>query len=366
MNTDLKPARVPAPGQIIRRELEARGWTQKDLAEIMDRPEQTISQIVNAHKRITPETALQLAAAFGTSADLWLGLEKEYQLYLARKEHNHSEIRRKSRLHSMVPLTEIIRRGWIKAQDTLEALEQEVRDFLEVSSLEEQPSMAVSLRRSDAYDPQIAAQTAWVKRVEHLARAQAVEAFDLARLQTDIPQLLSHAQHVEDVANVPNFLRRHGVHFLIVPHLERTYVDGAAFTLEGHPVIALSLRYDRIDNFWFTLMHELAHIVAEHEGGHLDNLDEPAESPEEIEANQMAQDWLVDAAALAHFVETTQPYFSHAKIKAFAANLQRHPGVIVGRLHHEGILDYNHSRKFLVKVSPHLEAWIDVPEPERD
>jgi HTH-type transcriptional regulator/antitoxin HigA len=265
----------------------------------------------------------------------------------------------------VVPLTEIVRRGWIEARDTLEALEQEVCDFLDVSSLQEQPSMEVSLRRSDAYDPEIAAQTAWVKRVEHLAHAQAVEAFDRLRLRADIPQLLSYAQSVEGVANVPDFLLSHGVHFLIVPHLERTYIDGAAFTLEDHPVIALTLRYDRIDNVWFTLMHELAHIVAEHKGGYLDNLDEPAESPEEVEANRMAQDWLVDAAALAQFVETTQPYFSHAKIKAFAAQLQRHPGVIVGRLHHEGMLDYNHSRKFLVEVSPHLEAWIDVPKPER-
>lgn len=364
MNTDLRPARVPAPGRIIRRELEARGWTQKDLAEIMDRPEQTISQIVNARKRITPKTALQLAAAFGTSADLWLGLEKDYQLYLARKDHDHEDIRRKSKLHSVVPLTEILRRGWINPQNTLEALEQEVRDFLEVPSLEEQPSLAVSLRRSDAHDPQIAAQTAWVKRVEHLAHAQAVETYNLSHLQADIPQLLSYAQDVADVTKVPDFLRHHGVHILFVPHLERTYIDGAAFMLEGHPVIALTLRYDRIDNFWFTLMHELAHIVAEHEGGYLDNLDEPADSPEEAEANQMAQNWLVDSAALAQFVESTRPYFSHAKIKGFAAQIQRHPGLIVGRLQHEGIIEYSHSRGFLVGVAPYLEGWIDVPEPE--
>jgi len=60
MGERLRAARVPPPGRIIRRELDVRGWTQKDLAHIMDRPEQTISQIVNAKKRVTPETALQL------------------------------------------------------------------------------------------------------------------------------------------------------------------------------------------------------------------------------------------------------------------------------------------------------------------
>ena len=63
MGIDLVPARVTPPGRVIRRELDARGWTQKDLAEITGRPEQAISQIVRGHKQITPETALQLAAA---------------------------------------------------------------------------------------------------------------------------------------------------------------------------------------------------------------------------------------------------------------------------------------------------------------
>ena len=83
MDVKLRPARATPPGRIIRRELEARGWTQKDLAEITGRPEQVISQIIQGRKQVTPETALQLAAAFGTSADLWLNLEANYQIHQA-------------------------------------------------------------------------------------------------------------------------------------------------------------------------------------------------------------------------------------------------------------------------------------------
>jgi len=75
MNTNLRPARAVPPGRIIRRELSARGWTQKDLAEIMGRPPQAISEIVQGRRRITPDIALQLAAAFGTSPELWINLE---------------------------------------------------------------------------------------------------------------------------------------------------------------------------------------------------------------------------------------------------------------------------------------------------
>lgn len=315
MGANLRPARVPPPGHIIKRELEARGWNQKELAHIMDRPEQTISQIVNGKKRITPETALQLAAAFGTSADLWLNMEASYQLYQARQEQDNPDIARKSRLYSLVPLTEIRRWVWIQCGDSLEEIEQAVCDFLDITTPNAVPQTAVSFRQSDIGDPEVAAEVAWVKRVEHLAREQTIGTFDHERLRAAIPNLLAYASEAEEVNQVPSFLHQLGVHFVIVPHLSRTYLDGAAFRLNGHPVVALTLRYDRIDNFWFTLMHELAHIIAGHEGGYLDNLDEEDESAVEVEANQMARDWVIDPDAFVAFVAATQPYFSEEKIR---------------------------------------------------
>lgn len=85
MSQTLIPARVTPPGGMLKRKLEARGWTQKDLVEIMGRPPQAISEIVRGAKQITPETAIELAEAFGTSAELWTNLEANYRLYLARK-----------------------------------------------------------------------------------------------------------------------------------------------------------------------------------------------------------------------------------------------------------------------------------------
>jgi HTH-type transcriptional regulator/antitoxin HigA len=363
MGAQLKAARVAPPGRIIRRELEARGWTQKDLAHIMDRPEQTISQIVNGKKRITPETALQLAAAFGTSAELWLNLEASYQLHQAREEEEHPEISRKSRLYSLVPFTEICKRGWIRCIGTLEEMERELCDFLGIATPSDVPQLAVSFRQSDIGDPEVAGEIAWVKRVERLAQRQSVGEFDQERLRAAMPDLLGCAARVQDVSRVPAFLHDLGVHFVVVPHLPKTYLDGAAFKLNGHPVVALTLRYDRIDNFWFTLLHELAHIVADHAGGYLDNLDEESESPEEIEANRMARDWLIDREALTSFVGDVDPYFSESEIRYFARSQDRHPGIVLGRLHYEGLVPYQNLRKLLVPVEKHLKAWIDTAEP---
>ena len=92
MNQKLAPARVPTPGRILSRELEARGWKQKDLAEIMGRPVQTINEIIRGNKQITPETALELSQAFGTSPEFWTNLEAKYRLHLASKQKTEPDI----------------------------------------------------------------------------------------------------------------------------------------------------------------------------------------------------------------------------------------------------------------------------------
>ena len=363
MDTNLRPARVPLPGSIIRAELDARGWTQKDLARIMGRPEKTISQIVNGHKQITPETALELAAAFGTSAELWLNLEARYRLREAEGEHGTSEIERKGRLYDMLPISELQKRGWIDEHEAIDDLEREVRSFLGIARLTARPRVLVSLRQSAVRVPEVGAEVAWACRVEQLASAQQIGPFDRQQLADAIPALARLSVEPEGVTKVPAFLARLGVHFVIVPHLDRTYLDGAALGAEGRPIVALTLRYDRIDHFWFTLLHEQAHIVAGHEGGYLDDLDQAPTTPEEVEANQMAQDWLLDPEALARFVAATAPYFSEKRIRAFAAEQGRHPGIVVGRLHHEGHTDHAHLRKLQVTVRHYLEPWIDTARP---
>lgn len=363
MNANPRPARVVPPGQIIERELNARGWTQKDLAEIMGRPPQAINEIVRARKRITPETAYQLAEAFGTSPELWINLEARYRLHLAGEEREDARIAQKSRIYGRVPMSELLRRSWIEAVESIDELEREVCTFLEIDSLDQEPQIVASFRYPPTREPELNAQIAWVQRVKHLARAQAAAVFDVTRLRAAIPTLLSHAAKAEDVAQIPALLLSLGVHFVVVPHLEHTYVDGAAFTLEGHPVVALTLRYDRIDSFWFTLLHELAHVVAGHEGIFLDNLDEQNGNGTEDEANRMARDWLIDSDVFASFVRVTQPYFSGTEISRFAQGLGRHSGIVLGRLQYDGLVPYRNLRALLVKVKPFLEVWIDDPGP---
>lgn len=355
MVKQLTPARVPPPGKILSRELEARGWTQKDLAEITGRPIQTINEIVQAKKQITPETALDLGEAFGTSAEFWTNLETKYRLYLARKDDREQEIARKSQLYSLAPVSELIKRNWIQATDNLDELEQQICKFFGIASIAQTPKLVINFRCSQERDPEAIAQLSWAKQVENLAKPQTVGHFERDRLQATIPEILACAERPEDIAKVPDLLRSLGIYFVIVPHLSKTYLDGAAFYLEEHPVVALTLRYDRIDSFWFTLMHELGHIVAGHQGSYLDDLGNLALTKEESEANQLASNWLIDSLALQDFVNKNQPQFSRNAIEQFAHSQKRHPGIILGRLHNDKLVPHKNLRALLIKVSLFLE-----------
>jgi HTH-type transcriptional regulator/antitoxin HigA len=180
--------------------------------------------------------------------------------------------------------------------------------------------------------------------------------FDRERLRAAIPSILACAEHLEDVRKVPELLRSLGVYFAIVPHLSKTYLDGAAFYLDGHPVVALTLRYDRIDSFWFTLMHELGHIVAGHEGSYLDDLGNLALTDEEAEANRLAADWLINPLALEGFVIKNRPRFSRKAIEQFAQGQKRNSGIILGRLHNDQLVPHKNLRALLFKVSSLLET----------
>ena len=169
---------------------------------------------------------------------------------------------------------------------------------------------------------------------------------------------------------IPKLLTDLGVHFLIVPHLSKTYLDGAAFYLNNNPVIALTLRYDRIDSFWFTLMHEIAYIVLGHQGAYLDNLDALEENDEEKAANAKAADWLINSQTLNEFIIRSKKVFSQKAIEEFAQNQNRHPGIILGRLHYDKLVPHKNFRALLVKVSPILsdstdnfcDSKLDIPQ----
>lgn len=365
MSRELIPARVSPPGRIIKKEIKARGWTQKDLAIVMGRPVQAINEIIKGNKRITPETAVELGAAFGTSPRFWSNLETNYRLWLVENNKEASDIVKRSKLYSLLPVREMQKRNWLKESSTVEELEASVNELLGINYLEEETPLPVNFRCSPGKKPDIPSKLAWVKRVEYLALQRGVSHFKAEKLLANLSEILSLSERVESIRTIPEILGKYGVKFVIVPHLPKTYIDGAAFFLEDSPVVALSLRYDRIDSFWFNLCHEISHIIYGHGQSFLDvNLFENEAGErvlpkEEEEANKQAANWLVDPEAYLGFLRRVKPFFSRRNIIEFAQTQHRHPGIILGRLQREGYVPYANLRSLLKKVSPCLQNFID-------
>jgi len=101
MSLNPKPFRRYPPGLVLAEEVRSRGWTQTQFASILGRPVQAVNGILNGKREITPETALQIAAALGTSAEIWVDMESKYRLWLAEQKNPSLEgIRERSRLAS--------------------------------------------------------------------------------------------------------------------------------------------------------------------------------------------------------------------------------------------------------------------------
>ena len=358
MDDALAPGRCPSPGELLQRELLAREWTQKDLASIIGRPHQAINEIIKGNKQITPETAIELSTAFGASPDYWMNLESQYRLFLAKTTVATDAIIRKRRLYELAPVSELIKRSWIQDTKSISTLEREVFALLGIQDSDSIPEYAnMQLRHTRSRDPEKRCLYAWKKRVEALTSNQRVGNFNLEHFsQNHVHELLALSRELESVAEVPQFLLDHGIRFIIVPHLSKTYLDGAMFTA-GSPVVALTLRFDRIDAFWFTLLHELAHLVSGHEEAIDTRLENPADSTTEMQADALAGSWLLPTSGFQQ-IQCKWPYISRGSVEEVASDMGRHPGIVVGRLQHDRLLKYSQFRDYLVRVSPFLSEWI--------
>lgn len=361
-NTHCNPVEVFPPGEFIRDELEARGWEQRDLARIMGRSTRLISELIAGKRSVTAETAQQLAEALGTTAQFWLNMETAYQLYQLGKPSD--AVSRRARLYSFAPIKDLVRRGWIVESDDVAVMEERVKWFYRTDSLDSPPSFLAAARKAtnSSGDFTIAQQT-WLFRARQLAETVNAAKFNKSSFSNDVLTLKSLLASPEDVREIPSVLSDLGVRCVVVEHLPGTLIDGACFWLDKNsPVVALSLRYDRLDYLWFTLMHEVGHVLAgdgHRSGLQLDSslLEDtkrdqvmPPVTDEESAANNFASSFLIPEDKLRDFVAEVQPRFSRKSVEAFADSIGVHPGLVVGRLHHLKAMPYRNLRSYLVKA----------------
>lgn len=351
----LDPTNAPMPGDVLRAELLKKGWTQTELARIIQRPLGTINEIIQGKRSIMPEMAVALGAAFGNGAEYWARLEADYRLALV--PHDAIEIKRRLRMYEIAPVKDMEKRGWIRPNLSDDVLEQELLKFFGVESFDQTPLLSVATRKSDRLGELNPAQRAWCIRARRLASALQVGPFDPARLGAAVKKIRQLAAFPKESRHLAETMRDFGIRFVVIEPLPGAKIDGAAFWIdENSPAIAVSLRHDRIDAFWFTVLHELAHIYA----GDAMSVDSdlsgedyrPSELKEDSErkADEIAANSLIPRAEIQSFIRRVGPLYSKDRIVQFAHRIKMHPGIIVGQLQHLGEIGYSANREMLVKV----------------
>ena len=357
MTVTYTPAEAFPPGEYLRDELEERGWTVTEFAEIIGRPVQAVSEILNAKKSITPDTALSFAEALGTSAELWLNLQTAYQLHQRRSAADRSEltpVARRARLRDVIPLAEVRSRGWIPDTKALDVTESAVCELLEIESLDQTPGFAVAARRSNSAEPVTIKQSAWLGYIRRKGGTQQVADFDaggLATLAARLPRLLRDGPG--RLPQLPALLAACGVRLVFAEGLRGGKLDGAVtFLDDGRPVIGLTTRGNRFDILVFTLLHECAHLTL----GHIDSpsaaiIDDDLiaahSDPRETAANEQASTWLFPEGF--RIASTSRSAISEASDR-----YQVHRSVVIGRIQRE-TRRWNFHRAHIPKVRPELQ-----------
>lgn len=248
---------------------------------------------------------------------------------------------------SKFPVTEMCSRGWIQLSRRKSALSKQldaVQLFIEQALGDVRPGvLARRTIKGDAFNWQaFYALTAWQARVLQRARDEpfrALTKFDFSAFdEAFLARLVRTSREPNGPVKALTLLRNIGIAVVIESHLPRTKLDGAAMlSAAGEPVIGLTLRFDRLDNFWFTLLHECVHISR-----HLSNpgdvfldriADKESNDQVEKEANRLARDLLIPRAQWKS--STLRQLPTKAGILAFAEQLGVHPSIVAGRLQWE-------------------------------
>lgn len=337
-----EPDLVLPPGDTLLEVLDERGMTQAELAARTGLSAKHINQITKGAASITPDTALLLESATGVSARVWSNLEIAYREHESRQEQ---AARLESELGWLqeLPINELIRKGWIeKGLAPVDRLRAVCR-FFGVANRAAWDAVwhkPTAYRTSKAFSSQPGAVAAWLRIGEIEAASIECARFDRSALTELLPELRSLTRDPEPESWWPRLVCRcaeAGIAVVAEPEIKGARINGAARWLTpDKALVQLSLRHKWSDIFWFTLFHELGHLLLHSKKDMFIN-DVGAHSGVEQEADAFASQLLIPRSAEAALADLT----SRSDVEAFAVQIGIAPGIVVGRLQHDQRWPFN-------------------------
>lgn len=360
------------PGQLIEALLAERGWNNRVLAAVLEVEETGISKLISSKKAVTPEVAISLEEVFGLPAERFLELQRNLDLAKARIVTIPNPARaERAQVFAELPVTELIKRQWIKVDDIrdLGAVDQALCAFFDGQHPSQIARTPHAAKKTSAGEQASPAQLAWLYRVRQIAKELLVPKYQEAAARAAIPKLQALLSAPEEARHVPRILQECGIRFVVVEALKSSKIDGVCLWLDDHsPVIGMTMRFDRMDNFWFVLRHELEHVLQGHGKTEpsLDvDLNEDVVDEEEKLANTAASEFCAPKARIDSFIKRKAPIFPERDFLGLAKVLGVHPALVAGQIQFKtGRYDLfrSHLAKIRDRVLPTavVDGWGDV------
>lgn len=332
------------PGILIKDELEARSdLNQKDLARELGVKASFLNEIIKGKRPVTADIAVLLEKALEIPADYWMKFQSQFEIDKARiKEKNITRLKNMEIwkvIKEYVPISYFKKMGYLT--DNLDKDISTIKEIYHVSSVDELVSVYAKnkisfYRKSEKLQIDEKNMFAWSSLALFEAKNQQVNTFNFENLaQLSIRLNKIFYENKNTLEKVKSVLNQFGIKIVLIPKLEKTPVDGFSFWSDHNPAIAMTLRHSRIDNFAFTLLHEIAHIDLHlrnnKEKSYLDLTKKDKADSFEKEANSYAQEKLISKACWNDIITNYRP-LTDDKIIEIGKKYTIHPAIVLGRV----------------------------------
>jgi HTH-type transcriptional regulator/antitoxin HigA len=344
------------PGETVAEILKDRNMTQKELAERTGSSTKHICKVVSGKANISPSFAKKLEYALDIPSGFWINLQaiydNEYQTYIDENEISDKELIIVKKLDKIVEY--LCQLNMINKNLTLAAVCVALRRLFGLSSLTiiPQQSIVTAFRKSEATSTDIFILFAWLRLCELLDAETPSQPLDVKKLESYIPEIKSLIN--EDISYAQKRLKEIffdcGIVFKIVKHFVGAPVQGFIKKAKnGTILLCMTIRYSFRDIFWFTLFHEIAHVL--HGDYNDDSKIDFVSNNDNAEnlADMYARDAFVNPADYARFISNRHFYLNN--MEQFAKSQIIPVDILVGRLQHDGFLEISAYNNLKVKYS---------------
>lgn len=346
------------PGYYIDEIIEEMGITQEEFAIRLGTTPKTISKLVNGETGISNDLALKLASLLNSSTEMWLNLQKSYDAKMLELQEDE-QLKNQVDLIKQIDYSYFVKLGFLP--DTRSAIEKikNLCSFLSVARLgiflEKDYNVSYRNGIRDENQKNILNANVWVETVTKIARDTITKKFDLKKFNAVISEIagMTLEPFAEIIEDVKKRLADCGVVLVLLPYLKDSGLHGFVKWLDkGKAVIAISDRRKSIDTFWFTFFHEARHVqqkkIKQINFTWKDS--DSVISDDETDADTFSQSMLIPIDK--YHVFLARNIFTVSSVKQFALEINRHPGIVVGRLQSDKKVPYT---SFLNELKTSIE-----------